>query len=95
MEMNNNKIIWALLFLGGVAVGTNYPKVRKQLKPLTKKISKRFANDYAVVAKFFVGKKERAEDLLAKTIVKKAEKVEQKAEKVEQKAKPKESLSKA
>jgi len=87
MEMNN-KIMWSLLFLGGVAVGTNYPKVRKQLKPLTKKISKRFANAYAVVAKFFVGKKERAEDLLAKTIVKKAEKVEQKA-------KPKESMSKA
>lgn len=71
MEMNN-KTMGALLFLAGVIVGVNYPKIKKQLQPVMKTLGKKSGDAYVAVSKFFASQKERVEDLLAKARVKKA-----------------------
>lgn len=81
MEMNN-KTIGALLFLAGVVVGVNYPKIKKQLQPVMKTLGKKSADAYVAVAKFFASQKERIEDLLAKTRIKKAKRGRAKGKKV-------------
>jgi hypothetical protein len=73
MEMNN-KTMGALLFLAGVIVGVNYPKIKKQLQPVMKTVGKKSGDAYVAVSKFFASQKERVEDLLAKTKIKKATK---------------------
>jgi len=80
MELNN-KAMGALLFLAGVVVGVNYPKIKKQLQPVMKTLGKKSGDAYVAVFKFFASQKERVEDLLAKTRIKKAkiDKIEKKA----------------
>lgn len=68
----NNKAMGALLFLAGVMVGVNYPKIKKQLQPAMKTLGKKSGDAYVAAAKFFASQKERVEDLLAKTRIKKA-----------------------
>ncbi|MBE3093627.1 MAG: hypothetical protein IMZ52_01245 [Actinobacteria bacterium] len=71
MEINN-KTMGPLVFLAGVIVGVNYPKIKKQLQPVMKTLGKKSGNAYVAVSAFFAIQKERVEDLLAKTRIKKA-----------------------
>jgi len=73
MEMNN-KTMGPLVFLAGVIVGVNYPKIKKQLQPVMKTLGKKSGDSYVAVSAFFASQKERIEDLLAKTRIKKAKK---------------------
>ncbi len=62
----SNRNMGILLFVAGIAVGANYPKMRKQLKPVMKNLGKKSTESYAAVAKFLATQKEHVEDLIAK-----------------------------
>ncbi len=72
----SNRNMGILLFIAGLAVGANYTKIRKQLKPAMKNLGKKSTEAYAAVAKFLATQKEHVEDLMAKA--KKAKKVKAK-----------------
>lgn len=72
MEMNN-RVMGAALFLVGLVIGVNYPKIKKQVQPLLKKIGEKSSDAYVAVNKFVATQKERAEDLFAKAKMTKAQ----------------------
>ena len=80
MELNN-KSMGALLFLAGVTVGVNYPKIKKQLQPAMKTLGKKSGDAYGSVSKFFASQKESVKDLLAKTKIRKPREEKKEAEK--------------
>ena len=63
MEMNN-KTMGPLLFLAGVILGVNYPKIKKQLQPAMKTLGKKSGDACAAVPKFFASLKERCRSLI-------------------------------
>ena len=66
MEISS-KTMGALLFLMGVIVGRNYPKIEKQLQPAMKKLGNKSGDAYVAAVSFFASQKERVEDLLAQS----------------------------
>ena len=61
----NNKWTGVLLFLAGVSVGMNWPKIRKFALPYFKDIEKGGAVGYAALVRFMMEQKEKLEDMLA------------------------------
>ncbi len=70
----NNKSGVLLAFLVGVAVGVNWPKIRKHLGPYMETAGEASAKGFHGLLGLFVSGKERVEDLLAEAQVKKARK---------------------
>ncbi len=54
-----------LAFAAGIAIGMNWPKIRKYLKPYMNKMGKKGAMAYASIIKQFAEQKEKLEDTLA------------------------------
>ena len=63
------EVLTILAFAAGVAVGMNWPQIKKQVGPLMAGMSGKAAEAYGGVAKFFGEQRERAEDTLAGTKV--------------------------
>ncbi len=70
----NNKSGVLLGFLVGVAVGANWPKIRKHLGPYMETAGEASAKGFHSLLGLFVSGKERVEDLLAEAQVKKTKK---------------------
>ena len=70
----NNKSGVLLAFLVGVAVGANWPKIRKYLGPYMETAGQASAKGFHGLLGLFVSGKERVEDLLAEAQVKKTTK---------------------
>ncbi len=70
----NNKAGLMLGFLVGVAVGANWPKIRKYLGPYMDTAGEASAKGFHSLLGLFVSGKERVEDLLAEAQVKKTKK---------------------
>lgn len=70
----SNKSGVLLGFLVGVAVGMNWPHIRKYLKPYMAAAGGASAKGLHGLLKFFVSGKERVEDILAEAKVKKTKK---------------------
>ena len=70
----NNKSGVLLGFLVGVAVGANWPKIRKYLVPYMETAGETSAKGFHSLLGLFVSGKERVEDLLAEAQVKKTKK---------------------
>ena len=73
MGMNNKSGV-LLGFLVGVAVGTNWPKIRKYLGPYMETAGEASAKGFHSLLGLFVSGKERVEDLLAEAPVEKDKK---------------------
>ena len=65
------QILTIMAFAAGVAVGMNWPKIKKRITPLLAGVTGRTADVYAGIAKFFAEQKEKAEDTVASTKVRK------------------------
>lgn len=83
----NNKTAALLAFVAGVAVGANWPKIKKYGKPVFKALEKKSAKGYETLMKFIAEQKERMEDTMAEAEIKKAKKKTGKATKKTGKAK--------
>ena len=70
----NNKSGVLLAFLVGVAVGVNWPKIRKHLGPYMETAGQASAKGFHGLLGLFVSGKERVEDLFAEAQVKKTKK---------------------
>ena len=70
----NNKSGVLLAFLVGVAVGVNWPKIRKHLGPYMETAGEASAKGFHGLLGLFVSGKERVEDLFAEAQVKKTKK---------------------
>ena len=70
----NTKSGVLLGFLVGVAVGANWPKIRKYLGPYLETAGEASAKGFHSLLGLFVSGKERVEDLLAEAQVKKTKK---------------------
>lgn len=70
----NNRAGVLLGFLVGVAVGANWPKIRKHLGPYMESAGTASAKGFHGLLGLFVSGKERVEDLLAEAQVKKTKK---------------------
>lgn len=76
MPENRNSMLPILLaFAAGVAVGVNWPKIKKHLEPYMKKMGEKGAKGYGNMVKFFAEQKERMDDSLAEAKVTKKKKV--------------------
>jgi len=76
------EILAVLAFAAGVAVGTNWPKIKKSIGPLLAGVSGKAADAYTGVSKVFSEHKESVEDAIASTKVRKVKKRVRKARKV-------------
>ncbi len=76
-EGQKNSILPLLiLFVGGVAVGANWPKIRKRIKPLLDSLGTKTAEVSNSVSKFIAEQKENFEDrMVASKMAKKAKPV--------------------
>lgn len=63
-----------LAFIIGVAVGANWPEIKKFLNPYLKKVTHKGIKGYAGLMKFIAEQKEYLEDELAAAKIKKAKK---------------------
>jgi len=70
----NNKSGLVLGFLVGVAVGANWPKLRKYLGPYMESAGEASAKGFHSLLGLFVSGKERVEDFLAEAQVRKTKK---------------------
>lgn len=66
-----NKGTVVLAFALGVAIGANWPKIKKYVLPMTENLGKKSADAYHEILSFIVEQKERIEDLLAEAKIKK------------------------
>lgn len=75
MPENRNSMLPMLLAFGaGIAVGANWPKIKKYLAPYMKKTGEKGAEAYGNMVKFFAEQKERMDDSLAEAKVTKKKK---------------------
>lgn len=72
----NNKLLFAILFAGGFAVGRNWPKIKKSMGPYAETVEEMIAKGYNSTLRFLVEQKERVEDTLAASKIKKTKVVE-------------------
>ena len=54
-----------LAFLAGVVAGANWPKIKKQLKPLLESVGEKTGDVSDTVVRFFAEQKEKLEDKAA------------------------------
>jgi len=73
-ENRNSMLPMLLAFAAGIAVGANWPKIKKHLEPYTKKMGEKGAEAYGNMVKFFAEQKERMDDSLAEAKVTKKKK---------------------
>ncbi len=77
---NRNLMPMILAFLAGAAVGANWPKISKQLKPYLDSLGEKTGGLTDSVAKFFAEHKEKIEDKIAAAkVTKKAKAVKTKS----------------
>lgn len=67
----NKSTIMVLAFATGVMVGMNWPKIKKHIGPLINIVTEKTADAYTGLAKFLAEQKEKAEDKLASTKIRK------------------------
>lgn len=70
----NKKMIAAISFVGGVAVGMNWPKIRKCVDPLWGSVKTKSGAAYNSIVAYFARKKESFEDMLAASKISKKKK---------------------
>ena len=66
-----NKGLTALAFIAGLAIGINWPHIKKYIEPYLKTAGKEFAKLSTDTTKFLAEQKERMEDVAAEIAVKK------------------------
>lgn len=82
----NNKTVALLAFVAGVAVGANWPKIKKHGQPIFKSLEKKSVKGYESLMKFIAEQKERMEDTMAEAEIKKVKKKTKKATRVKKSA---------
>lgn len=73
-EQRNNSMVVLLALALGVAIGVNWPKIKKNLQPVLAGLEKQYSNSSFDFMKFFAGRKENFEDLMAERKTKKRQK---------------------
>lgn len=61
----DKKLLSLGVFLAGILVGANWPKIKKTIDPQMKKLEKKSNQVYNKAAEFAAQQKERVEDALA------------------------------
>jgi hypothetical protein len=70
-EQRNNSMVVLLALALGVAIGVNWPKIKKNLQPVIAGLEKQYSNSSFDFMKFFASQKERFEDMMAERKIKK------------------------
>lgn len=70
----NKKTIAVLSLVGGIVIGSNWPKIKKGLKPLWGSVKLKSGVAYNTVATFLAGKKEVIKNMFATSKVSKKKK---------------------
>ena len=65
------EVLTILAFAAGVAVGTNWPKIKKYIGPAIAGVSGKAADTYAGISKVFAEQQEKTEDAFAARKVRK------------------------